>query len=99
MLDLQLLVLDDEVSGSLRDALVLRGSIGPVSVIVLFSSEILEHWPREIQAARLNEMRTFIVAATQRAIAGGRYSDVGDLIPSNGKRSIVVVLGWMDIAS
>ncbi|WBH15497.1 hypothetical protein [Sphingomonas radiodurans] len=98
MLDIDELVLDPEVGGSLQEALVLRGTIGDRSVLVLFSTEILEHWPADIQAARINEMLPFVEGAIRRALADRRYSVVGNTITGRGM-GYLIVLGWMDIAS
>lgn len=97
MNDVDQLVLEDEVRGSLSETLVLRGSLPDRDVMVLFASEILDHWPREIQAARLNEMRSFIETATRRALAKRQFSELGDLFPGRGN-TCLVVLTWTDIA-
>lgn len=92
------LVLEDEVSGSLRETLVLRGSLGDIDIMVLFSSEILEHWPPALQASRLNEMRPFILAATERALRRRHFSEVSGLFQADVLQYLIV-LSWADIAS
>ena len=96
--DIDSLVLDEEVSGSLQETLIFRGSLGAVNVLVLFSSEILEHWAPALQASRLNEMRPFIVAATERALRKRQYSEIAGLIPGE-QAGYLIVLSWADIAS
>jgi hypothetical protein len=98
MPSLDQLVLEDQVRGSLQETLVLRGAAGRVKVIVLFSSEILDHWPADIQAARLNEMHSFLLAATRRKLAERQFSMVEGLFEVEGE-ACLIVLGWKDIAS
>jgi hypothetical protein len=92
------LILDDEVNGFLQGTLTLHGRVGDTKLIVLFSSEILDHWPPEIQMSRLDEMRPFLFAATQRKLAARQFSEVSGLLEL-GEKTHIVVLGWGDIAS
>ena len=98
MLDPDQLVLDSEVRGSLTERLVLHGQVDHHHVAVVFAAEILDHWPREIQRERLNEMHPFLEAATRRALAKRRYSIVEDLLPGD-REALLVILTWADIAS
>lgn len=98
MFDPDQIVLEDEVGGSLQEELVLRGSIGDRSLLILFSAEILDHWPAEIQRARINEMLPFVEGAVKRALADRRYSVVGEKITGRGM-GYLIVLSWIDIAN
>ena len=98
MIDTDLLVFQDEVRGSLGETLVLRGTMPGHDVVVLFAAEVLDHWPKAIQAERLNEMRAFIDTATRRALARRQFSVVVDM-PPDGEPAYLVVLNWSDIAS
>lgn len=98
MLDTDLLVLEDEVRGSLGETLVLRGTVRGHDVVVLFAAQVLDHWPKAIQAERLNEMRSFIETATRRALDRRQFSVVDDM-PPGGEPAYVVVLTWADIAT
>jgi hypothetical protein len=98
MLPLDQLVLEDQVSGSLQETLILRGAAGRTKVVVLFSSEILDHWPAEIQASRLNEMHAFLLAAARRKLAARQFSMVRGLFGIEGD-ACLIVLSWQDIAS
>ncbi|HVF95353.1 MAG TPA: hypothetical protein VM900_13650, partial [Sphingomonas sp.] len=98
MLATDQLVLDPQVSGSLGETLVLRGSMGSRDLLVFFSAEILEHWPAELQRQRLDEMMPFIEGAITRALAARRYTVVSEAITGD-REACVIVLAWMDIAS
>jgi hypothetical protein len=98
LLDPDQLVLDPEVRGSLAEQLILHGRVDHHHVAVVFAAEILDHWPREIQRDRLNEMHSFIEAATRRALARRRFSIVTDLLPGD-REALLVLLTWADIAS
>ncbi|RDE04513.1 hypothetical protein [Sphingomonas aracearum] len=98
MLDVNKVVLDAEIRGSLQETLLLRGAIGAQRLIVLFSADILDHWPREIQAARLNEMHPFVESAVKRLLQRRQFSVVGDPVLGDDE-AWLVILSWIDIAS
>jgi hypothetical protein len=88
--------LDTTMTGSPDRMLCWDGQLDGVELTVMFTADLLGHWPREEWADQLHRLFPDILAATQRCCDDRNYVSVFD--GNEDLERLLVILTWRDIS-